>query len=110
MRQMASAESWLPRRGIANGQQGDVERTIRAPQHAFDECMGIRHERGIAGEEETLLVCFGEVHVRRATPAVDPVAIALVRRSLGVDADSTPCDCCAIPWGERLSVRIALSS
>ena len=103
VREMSAAESWLPGRRVADWQQCDIEGAVGAPQYALDERVCIGHECRIAGEEQAFFLRFGEVHVRRASPTVDPVAIALVRSTLGMEANR-PSGNCRLRTNEAVAV------
>src|SRR5947209_10799129 len=85
---MASAKPRsLPPGSVTDRQERDVELAAARTECALDELVRIRHERGIAGEEAALGAGVEQVHVRGASPAIEAISIAAMRRDRGMNGN-----------------------
>src|SRR5690349_3170410 len=77
----------FPPRRVADWKKGNVELSPCRAEPSFHQLMRVRHQRGVTGEEAALRSAVEQIHVRRASPSIEPVAIPTMSSDRGMNGD-----------------------
>ena len=74
---------------MTDREKRDVERAAISVNHLANEVMRVGHERRVAGKEARFTTCVEQVHIRRASPAIERIPASLMPGCTRVDHDIT---------------------